>query len=204
MTSAAATILSTSDLPWERFLFNRSAVGQPVPAVYFLYGTAIQQFGHDVTDAVGQIVAVLFDRHTDQPLRRIEVRRRHLADRELGLVRSERPFQLAEGCEYRGDRADLEPVDRLLDGAEMDDILLQTTAEGTGEVEIGHGIQFNPNLLGLENREAGGFGDTGRIAGDGEGLALISPEDHDEVIALLEDPVDRHMHHDVSDAAAKI
>ena len=61
-----------------------------------------------------------------------------------------------------------------------------------------------PDLLGLKNREAGGFGDSGRIAGDGESFALIGPEDHDQVVALRELPIDRHMHHDISHAAAKV
>src|SRR4051794_22551052 len=73
MASAAPAILSTSDLPRTVscysaiFLFCGPAVGQPVPVVYFFYGTTIQQLGHDVTDAIGQIMAVLLDRHADRP-----------------------------------------------------------------------------------------------------------------------------------------
>src|SRR5690242_21741410 len=90
MASAKATILSTFDLPrGSFFLFDRRAVGQPVPIVNFFHATIIQHLGHHITYAVGQIMAVLLDRHTDLPFRRVEVRRRHFADRELGLVRSQ-------------------------------------------------------------------------------------------------------------------
>ena len=86
----------------------------------------------------------------------------------------------------------------------MDDIRPQPPAEGAGQEEVGHGIQFDSDLLGLENREAGSLGNPGWIAGDGEGLPLIGPEDHDKVVALGEVPVDRHMHHDIGHAAAEI